>query len=191
MNQENGSCQPEQPSSRGFLRTAWALISKAAGLTGARAGHAAGDDAIKFGMVAWIGLVIASFSVALSSEEKRLHSSRSRWWKIETAMSEDGRLLLREKAWWQRAKALETGERFLVGSQLTDGGRMLIRREKLVLRSGRPFDREAIVWVIDDDGDFPPDAQDGDRDSDCYVVDFDGDGVVDRMVDYMDDDGDG
>ena len=36
-----------------------------------------------------------------------------------------------------------------------------------------------------------PDAVDGDKKNDCYVVDYDGDGKVDRMVAYIDTDGDG
>jgi len=141
--------------------------------------------------IGWIGLGVLPFSVAPGSEETPSERSESRWWEAETAMSEDGRLPVRAKAWWKRAQALKAGESFLVESEAADGGRMLVRREELFLHGGRPFGREAIVWVIDDDGDLPPDAEDGDRDSDCYVVDFDGDGVVDRMVDYMDRDADG
>jgi hypothetical protein len=63
---------------------------------------------------------------------------------------------------------------------------MLIRREGL-RRAGRTLD--AIVWVIDDDEDGSI-GKGGDTGSDCYVVDYDGDGLVDRMVDYIDDDGD-
>ncbi|MFV1958975.1 MAG: hypothetical protein ACC662_06135, partial [Planctomycetota bacterium] len=43
--------------------------------------------------------------------------------------------------------------------------------------------------VLDDDGDMD-DSQKGDGDSDCYVVDYGCDGTVDRMVDYIDTDGD-
>ena len=65
---------------------------------------------------------------------------------------------------------------------------MLVRREKIVNRSGKEY--EAIVWVLDDDEDGSV-QKGGDNDSDCYVVDWDGDGLVDRMVDYQDLDGDG
>jgi hypothetical protein len=86
--------------------------------------------------------------------------------------------------------------------------RMLVRREHL-----RNATREcdAIVWVIDDDEDGsiltktptsspaaaagasaqPTIAMPGDTDSDCYVADYDCDGLVDRMVDYIDSNGDG
>ena len=108
------------------------------------------------------------------------------WWERETSMTDDGRLVLTGKPWWNRARGLRVGERFLVNSELPGGGRMLVRRERL---PGRKVD--AIVWVIDDDGDLKPGDADGDKDNDGYVVDFDGDGQVDRLVDYIDNDGDG
>jgi hypothetical protein len=111
------------------------------------------------------------------------------WWERETAMKLGGILDLKDKTWWSRAKALTPGEHFGLHSDLPGGGRMLIRRETRTRRGGKPQD--AIVWIIDDDGDMPPDAAEGDRKNDCYVVDYDGDGLVDRMVDYIDSDGDG
>lgn len=48
-----------------------------------------------------------------------------------------------------------------------------------------------IVWILDDDGDMDPDDPRPDRDSDCYVADYGGDGTVDRLLDYIDNDGDG
>ncbi len=47
-----------------------------------------------------------------------------------------------------------------------------------------------VVRVIDDDDDMGPDGR-GDRDSDCYVADWQGDGSIDRAIDYWDLDGDG
>ena len=47
-----------------------------------------------------------------------------------------------------------------------------------------------LVRVIDDDDDMPADGE-PDRDSDCYVADWNGDGVIDRVVDFRDEDGDG
>ena len=62
----------------------------------------------------------------------------------------------------------------------------LVRRERLKRRKA-----DAIVWVVDDDGDMKPGDTEGDKDNDCYVVDYDGDGRVDRLVDYLDNNGDG
>ncbi|MBI4578273.1 MAG: hypothetical protein HY718_01130 [Planctomycetes bacterium] len=131
------------------------------------------------------------------------------WWMRETALTRDGRLDLKAKPWWPRAAALRVGEEFTVdaavdqkvpapASDRQDAGpthdrqdagptpAMLVRREALQ-RGSRRF--EAIVWIIDDDGDGSA-VRGGDRDSDCYVVDYDSDGVVDRMIDYIDNDGD-
>jgi hypothetical protein len=111
------------------------------------------------------------------------------WWERETAMKLGGILDLKDKTWWPRAKVLKPGEHFALHSDLPGGGRMLVRRETLTRRGGKP--QSAIVWIINDDGDMPPNAAEGDTKNDCYVVDYDGDGLVDRMVDYIDSDGDG
>jgi len=111
------------------------------------------------------------------------------WWEAETAMSDSGELLLSKKPWWPRAQALKPGEHLVVRSGYPGGALMLVRREHLVRRDRTEVD--AIVWVLDDDGDLRPGDPDGDKDNDCYVVDYDGDGRADRMVDYIDNDGDG
>ena len=64
---------------------------------------------------------------------------------------------------------------------------MLVRRESFRDRSNNLI--EEIVWVIHDDEDGSA-LRGGDRDSDCYTADDSGDGEVDRMVDYIDNDGD-
>ncbi|HUT32830.1 MAG TPA: hypothetical protein VNE39_05080 [Planctomycetota bacterium] len=110
------------------------------------------------------------------------------WWERETAMDEKGQLVLAAKPWWARALALASGEHFAATSGADAAGKMLIRRERLTIK-GKPLD--AIVWVIDDDGDLRPEDKDGDKDSDCYVADYDADGRADRLVDYLDNDGDG
>jgi len=43
--------------------------------------------------------------------------------------------------------------------------------------------------VIDDDGDGSV-LKGGDKHDDCYIADYGCDGVVDRMVDYVEGDGD-
>lgn len=122
------------------------------------------------------------------------------WWERETRLDPRGVLDLRAKSWWPRANRLIEGQQFLVTSQEPGGGSMLIRRERM---TGRRANQVAIVWILDDDGDMvcTPRVKPGvmlglrapacDRDSDCYVVDYDADGLVDRMVDYLDNDGDG
>ncbi|MCL4694271.1 MAG: hypothetical protein KJ060_17395 [Candidatus Hydrogenedentes bacterium] len=97
-------------------------------------------------------------------------------------MTATGGLRLDAKPWWEEATALEVGESFEI-----DEGKGLVRRETFEDRGGKPQD--AIVWVIDDDEDGSV-SEGGDRDSDCYVADYDRDGTVDRMVDYIDSDGD-
>ena len=109
------------------------------------------------------------------------------WWQAETAMGGESTLVLTDRPWWDRAKALAAGEHLLVKSELPGGGQMLVRSERLM----RHKQQDAIVWVIDDDGDFKPGDTNGDKDNDCYVVDYDRDGKVDRLVDYMDNDHDG
>jgi hypothetical protein len=83
--------------------------------------------------------------------------------------------------------AIKNGEYFTISSMEPSGGKMIVRRETRT-RSRTPQDM--IVWILDDDGDMPPDASQGDTDSDCYVADYGCDGKVDRMVDYIDADGD-
>lgn len=109
------------------------------------------------------------------------------WWMKETAMTKDGVFPdLKTKPWWPKAVGLKDGQNFIVDEG--DGkGKMLVRSERIANRSGKEFD--AIVWVIDDDEDGSI-RRGGDADSDCYVADWDRDGLVDRLVDYQDLDGD-
>lgn len=115
------------------------------------------------------------------------------WWMKETALKKDGAIApLSSRPWWPRAQKLKVGESFIVPAVGEAKDRMLVRREKF-LTSGQVSklrEVEAIVWIIDDDGGGSA-LTGGDRHSDCYVVDYDADGSVDRMVDYIDNDGDG
>ncbi|HQO34263.1 MAG TPA: DUF4861 family protein [bacterium] len=47
------------------------------------------------------------------------------------------------------------------------------------------------VRVIDDDDDMTADSITGDEDSDCFIADYDANGAIDRMLDWIDNDGDG
>jgi len=105
------------------------------------------------------------------------------WWMAETTLTKSGALRLDDKPWWTRAAALESGDSFVL-----EDGKALVRRESFLNRSGKKSD--GIVWVIDDDEDESL-RDGGDTDSDCYVADYNRDGAVDRMVDYIDSDGDG
>jgi hypothetical protein len=110
------------------------------------------------------------------------------WWEAETALDEHGCLLLSKKPWWPRARALADGEHFIVRSEYPGGGLMLVRRESITRRvAGRGLRRSnAIIWIINDGGDMRPDATDGNRNNDCYVIDYEGSGRADRMIAYID-----
>jgi hypothetical protein len=114
--------------------------------------------------------------------------SRGPWWMQVTAMTRDGMLDLKSKPWWPRATRLKLNGQFVVDVEGGPQGATLVRREQVTTRSGKPV--EAIVWVIDDDNDGSI-ARGGDQVNDCYVVDYGCDGVVDRMVDWIDNDHDG
>lgn len=100
------------------------------------------------------------------------------WYMQETAMSADGRLTFLNKPWWPRAQKLAEGESFTL--DLNHDGRpdTLIER-----KDGN------IVEVIDDSGRATDLAHN--RGSAAYVVSLKGTGVVDRMLVYIDNDGDG
>ncbi len=100
------------------------------------------------------------------------------WYMQETAMSADGRLTFLNKPWWPRAQKLREGESFTL--DLNHDG----RPDTLIERKDGD-----IVEVIDDSGratDLPRN-----RGSAAYVVSLKGTGVVDRMLVYIDNDGDG
>lgn len=124
--------------------------------------------------------------------EKRLRAGQDAqgpWWMKATALGQDGRIAsLKSKRWWKKAAALKTGESFVVEERGEGKDRMLVRRETFTIRAGRQV--EAVVWVIDDGGNGSA-LTGGDKSDDCYVADYDADGTVDRMVDWIDNDADG
>jgi len=109
------------------------------------------------------------------------------WWIRETALTPDGVLDLGDKPWWEQAQALAVGEGFAIPAEGPAEDRMFVRRERVTTRAGKQTD--AIVWIIDDDENGSA-LTGGDPHSDCYVVDYDGDGLVDRVVDWIDNDSD-
>lgn len=132
-------------------------------------------------MTRWTIILVAVMTATLA-----LEAGGQTWWENETAMEAGGKLQLTGKAWWGEVADLKVNEAKMIQSSEPEGGRMLLRREKRV----RAKDAEMLVWILDDDGDMEPTATAGDLDSDCYVVDYDCDGIVDRIVDYVDANGD-
>jgi hypothetical protein len=122
--------------------------------------------------------VIASLLISI------FNSNAQSWWERETAMGKSGELTLSEKTWWTEAANLKPGEIITIKSEFPDGGLMLIKCEK---RQRGAANQQMIVWILDDDGDMDKENPAGDFDNDCYVVDYGCDGMVDRMVDYIDD----
>jgi hypothetical protein len=100
------------------------------------------------------------------------------WYMKETAMTDDGRLTFLSKSWWPRAKALAEGGSFTLDLN-RDG-----RPDTLIQKTDGN-----VVEIIDDSGK----AQDlaSNQSSAAYVVSFNATGLVDRMVVYIDNDGDG
>ena len=99
------------------------------------------------------------------------------WYMRETAMTPDDRLTFLNKPWWPRAKALAEGQSFTL--DLNHDGRpdTLIER-----KDGN------IIEAIDDSGKANDILNKADT---AYVVSYNGTGVVDRMVVYIDSNHDG
>jgi hypothetical protein len=99
-------------------------------------------------------------------------------WNIEeTAMTRDGRLVFTEKPWWPRARALKEGESFTM--DLNRDGRpdaMVVRRGGHIIEAIDDGGRATDIW---------------NQVSTAYLVSYNGTGLVDRMVAYLDNDGDG
>jgi hypothetical protein len=130
-----------------------------------------------------------ALSVAPGKSEPTAVETKLLWWDRETALSEKGSLDLSQKPWWSRAQALKPNEQFHLSSDPnTHSGQSIVRCENVTLRKGKKT--TALVWILDDDGDMRADDTKPDLDSDCYVADYNGDGLVDRMVDYIDNDAD-
>ena len=71
------------------------------------------------------------------------------WWMKQTAIQKNGSIAgLKTKPWWGKARKLKVGESFIVDAAGEAKDRMLVRRERFKIRSGKEI--EAIVWVIDD-----------------------------------------
>jgi hypothetical protein len=100
------------------------------------------------------------------------------WYMQETAMTSDGRLTFLAKPWWPRAKALAEGGSFTLDLNRDGRPDTLIQR-----KDGN------IIEIIDDSGQAPDIATN--KANAAYVVSLNGTGLVDRMVVYIDNNGDG
>lgn len=100
------------------------------------------------------------------------------WYMKETEMSADGRLTFLEKSWWPKAKALAEGASFTLDLNRDGRPDTLIQK-----KDGN------VVEIIDDSGKSRDLANN--QSSAVYVVSLKGTGLVDRMVIFIDNDGDG
>jgi hypothetical protein len=91
-------------------------------------------------------------------------------------------------------------ERAVFGNTtLLEQVRQLPRDRALVRSPDRELSRRVVLFRdgatlvagLDEDGDAKDTDLRPDTDSDCWVVDYRGDGAIDRVIDYQDDDGDG
>lgn len=90
-------------------------------------------------------------------------------------MTADGRLTFLNQPWWPRALALQEGGQFTL--DLNGDGKpdtIVTRNDGHVVEAIDDTGRASAIW---------------NRVSTCYVVSLKGDGVVDRMVAYIDNNG--
>jgi hypothetical protein len=128
-------------------------------------------------MTAWRSHFCRAFALAAILTTAAPAAESLAWNLRETAMSDDGRLIWSAKSWWKKAQALKEGQRFTL--DLNKDG----RPDTIITRMDGN-----IVEAIDDSGH----AKDiWNRASTTYIVSYKGTGVVDRMVSYIDNDGDG
>ncbi|MGZ4887050.1 MAG: hypothetical protein ACXVJK_04800 [Candidatus Aminicenantales bacterium] len=137
-------------------------------------------------------LFLAALTAGRSAEQASLRAGQETqgpWWMRQTMLTPEGKFAsLKTRRWWKKAMTLKPGQSMILDVSGEAKDKMLVRREMIPLHGGPPVD--TIIWVIDDDGDGSV-QKGGDRDSDCYVIDYGADGIVDRMVDYIDDNNDG
>jgi len=84
-----------------------------------------------------------------------------------------------------KAKELKPGEKFTIDEDKDGDPDILIFNDNDPKHTIQPI----LVKVIDEDDDMKSNAE-ADTDSDCWIADWQGDGVIDCVVDYEDKDGD-
>jgi hypothetical protein len=112
---------------------------------------------------------------ALTAEAQT--APRLPWNMRETAMTKDGRLTMLQKPWWTRARTLKEGQSFTL--DLNHDGRpdtMITRKDDNIIEAIDDSGRAAKIW---------------NQASTTYVVSYNGTGLVDRMVSYIDNNNDG
>ena len=124
-----------------------------------------------------LGIIGLSLSPANAAEDQRATT-------FERVFGFSGQL---EPAMVKKVKALPPGKRLLIDRD-GDGKHdeaWFIDTDARHMAGHRPI----LVRVVDEDGDLDTDGPD--LDSDIYFFDWGADGVVDGVVDYQDNDGDG
>ena len=111
---------------------------------------------IQFGMMWTICLLALPILHSAERPMRAGEEGKGPWWMRATAMKRDGTMVdFRKLPWWRRAAGLKAGESFMVEAKGEAKDRMLVRREKFRTAAyiTKARDIEAIVLVIDDDGD--------------------------------------
>lgn len=115
--------------------------------------------------------------------------AKGTWWMKQTALTSDGRMSsLKTRRWWKKATELKPGESLVIEEKGVALERMMVKVESYYGEGGQEV--PVLIWIIDDDEDGSIKTG-GDFHDDCYVYDLNRDGLVDALVDYADEDGDG
>lgn len=101
------------------------------------------------------------------------------WWEIETAPT-GGAASLNERDWYKQVMLATPGTLVKVDRD-GDGD-----TDVVAVRDGK-----VVTAVVDDNDNMRGARPMGDRVDDCWLYDLNSDGLLDRMVDYIDEDADG
>lgn len=134
---------------------------------------------LRTGLLILLLQIVAPAALAVGPAQSVPETSDSElpWFMRETAMDVNGRLTFLEKPWWPRARQLGEGQSFTL--DLNGDGRPDTIIERV---DGN------LIEAIDDTGRASNILN---HVSTTYLVSYKGTGIVDRMVAYIDNDGDG